>query len=338
MKERNDLILQTKNLDAGYKKGKATNIVLKGVNLSLHRGELVCFLGPNGVGKSTLLRTISGVQPPIQGEVLIDQQALSSLSLLEKAKRISLVLTGRISGANLTVKELVTLGRHPHTNWAGTLTKEDYEKTEAAITNTHIEALVDQKLYALSDGQLQKAMIARALAQDSDIMILDEPTAHLDLNNRIEIMDLLLNMAKKTNKAILAATHELDLAFQTADKFWLAGFDQPIISGIPEALALNGFIEKIFFRPGIHFNPFTGRFSLTHTFKRTIKLSGGNALFKHWTSHALQRIGYAVSEVEGEMAIHIKHEAGKAFWQLNVNNDIATYHSLEHLLKALQEK
>lgn len=337
MKDDKSPILQTKALSIGYKKGKAVHNVLQDIALSLIPGELVCFLGPNGVGKSTLLRTLSGVQRPLQGEVLIKQRPLSSLSLNEKAKSISLVLTGNTSGGNLSVLELVTLGRHPHTNWSGTLTTEDQKKVEEAITNTHLEVLAHRKLYTLSDGQLQKAMIARALAQDSDIMILDEPTAHLDLNNRIEIMDLLLQMTRTTQKVILAATHELDLALQTADRLWLAGFNHPIISGVSEDLILNGAIEKTFSREGIHFDPFAARFSLVHTSQEPIQLTG-DKLTKQWTQYALQRLGYSVSDQEGKMHIQIKRYDEKTVWHLQDATGTAAYNSIEDLLTALKQK
>ena len=213
MKEDRRNILETNSLEIGYKRRRETHSVLKDINLTLKLGELVCFLGPNGVGKSTLLRTMAGIQRPLHGHVMVDGQSLSNFSLNEKAKYISLVLTGR-TGGNLTVKELVSLGRHPHTHWSGKLNSEDIQKIEDAIEKTHMELLQNRKLYTLSDGQLQKAMIARALAQDSAIMILDEPTAHLDLNNRMEIMDLLHSLNAEEQLTIIMVTHDGQVADQ----------------------------------------------------------------------------------------------------------------------------
>ena len=337
MKENIKNILETNSLEIGYKRRSDTHSVLKEINLSLKPGEFVCFLGPNGVGKSTLLRTMAGVQRPLKGQVFVGQQPLSSLSLNEKARAISLVLTGRIGG-NLTVKELVGLGRHPHTHWSGKLNREDVQKTEDAIEKTQLEALQHRKLYTLSDGQLQKAMIARALAQDSTIMILDEPTAHLDLNNRMEIMDLLHKMAKETNKAILAATHELDLALHTADKLWVAAFDRPIIAGVPEDLILNGTIEKTFIREGTSFNPFSGSFSLDRPLLPFYVGLTGESLAKQWTRHALQRMGLAVNETEGILHIDIVEKDGTIAWALKSPDGVEFHTSIEALLENMVEK
>ena len=154
-------ILYTEDLLVGYKPGKTEKALLEKINISLFGGELVCFLGSNGVGKSTLLRTLAGVQPPLNGKVLLDKKPLHSYSLTERAKKISLVLTDRTSGGNLSVFELIALGRHPHTSWTGNLSRKDYQKIEEAISLTHTEKLADQKVYTLSDGQRQKVMIAR---------------------------------------------------------------------------------------------------------------------------------------------------------------------------------
>lgn len=337
MKEARRNILETNSLEIGYKRRRETHSVLKDINLTLKLGELVCFLGPNGVGKSTLLRTMAGIQRPLLGQVMVDGQSLTNLSLNEKAKYISLVLTGR-TGGNLTVKELVSLGRHPHTHWSGKLNSEDIQKIEDAIEKTHMELLQNRKLYTLSDGQLQKAMIARALAQDSAIMILDEPTAHLDLNNRMEIMDLLHKMAKETNKAILAATHELDLALHTADKLWVAAFGRPIVAGTPEDLILNGTIEETFIREGTNFNPFSGSFSLNRPMVGTsIRLTGG-PLVQQWTQHALQRVGLSVSETEGQLHIEILEKDATITWVLKSPDSTTFYDSIEALLMGIGEK
>lgn len=337
MKENGKHILETNSLEIGYKRRRELHSVLKDINLSLQLGELVCFLGPNGVGKSTLLKTMAGIQRPLAGQVVVDGQPLSNLTLNEKAKYISLVLTGR-TGGNLTVRELVSLGRHPHTHWSGKLDAEDILKIENAIENTQIEALQHRKLYTLSDGQMQKAMIARALAQDSAIMILDEPTAHLDLNNRMEIMDLLQKMAKETNKAILAATHELDLALHTADKLWVASFKNPIIAGVPEDLILNGTIERTFIREDTTFNPFSGSFSLNRPMKAYGVQLTGDTLARQWTRHALHRMGTPVSETEGVLHIDVQENGGAISWTLKSPEGVESYHSIEALLVAIGEK
>lgn len=330
-------VLQTKNLAIGFLSGKNARTILDNINIALKPGELVCFMGPNGVGKSTLLRTISGVQPPLKGEVLINNIQIEKLSLIEKAKLISIVLTERTTNANFSVKELITLGRYPYTDWNGKLNKEDLLKIEEAIALTKTEDLVYQKLHTLSDGQLQKAMIARAFAQDSDIMILDEPTAHLDLNNRLEIMHLLVKMAHSTNKSILVATHELDLAVQTSDRLWLAAFNSPILSGTPEDLILNGAVENTFSNQNIKFNLLSGRFELVKSFTRKIRLSGENPV-KTWTRFALERVGYKIED-ESDAAVSpiviIKKENERQVWVLKDKDNESVFGSIEALLETL---
>lgn len=331
-------ILQTKKLAIGFSKGKTVNTVLSEINIFLKPGELVCFMGPNGVGKSTLLRTISGVQKPLKGEVLIKNVPIGRLSLNEKAKLISIVLTERSITANLSVHELIALGRHPYTNWTGEISTEDQIKIDEAMSLTKIEALAKKKLHTLSDGQLQKVMIARALAQDSDIMILDEPTAHLDLNNRLEVMNLLLSLAHLTNKAILIATHELDLAVQTADRLWLAAFEKPIQSGTPEDMILNGAVEKTFFNENIKFDLYSGRFLMPQKTGKKIWLQGDNPE-KLWTRYALERIGYQIEEEiknkSNLLSIEIKVEDAVRDWVLKSSSQESTFHSIEALLNAL---
>ena len=331
-------ILQTRDLAIGFLKGKNVNTVLSEINIFLKPGELVCFMGPNGVGKSTLLRTISGVQKPLKGDVLIKNTPIQSLSLNEKAKLISIVLTDRSITANLSVHELIVLGRHPYTNWTGNLNKEDQLKIDEAISLTKIEAIADKKLHTLSDGQLQKAMIARALAQDSDIMILDEPTAHLDLNNRLEVMNLLLSLAHSTNKAILIATHELDLAVQTADRLWLAAFGKPIQLGTPEDMVLNGAVEKTFFNENIKFDLYSGRFKMPQQSGTKIWLEGDDPV-KLWTRHALERIGYQIEEQIKNKPnlphIEIKVEGPISYWILTNLAREGTFRSIEALIDAL---
>lgn len=330
--------LKTHRLSIGYKKGNQVKQVLKEINLTLQAGELVCFLGPNGVGKSTLLRTLAKVQSPLSGEILIQDKPLHKIHSSDLAKIISLVLTEKINAGNLSVYELVALGRYPYTNWSGNLTADDEKKIEESIAMTDMNDLVDEKTFELSDGQLQKAMIARALAQDGEIMILDEPTAHLDLNNRVEIMKLLKHLASETGKAILVSTHELELALQIADKLWLAAFDTPMVSGIPEDLALNGSIIKTFFKSEEAFNINTGRFLIRNKFHTTVCLEGGG-IEKQWTANALEREGFRVNDdTNGSYKITIEKENQETVWKLYYKSNIFNFHSIASLLQDLKEK
>ena len=212
--EKDKSILQGEKVAVGYHKGKDIHWVARDLSFSLRAGQLVCLLGPNGVGKSTLIKAIMGQKLPMKGQISYKGEPLRQLSSQEMAKKVSVVLTDRISPGNLTVRQLVALGRIPFTNWLGGMSEEDESVIEAAIHATKIDYLEHKKVAELSDGQLQKTMIARALAQDGELMILDEPTAHLDLINRMEIMLLLRQIAHTRNKAILVVTHDLTLAAQ----------------------------------------------------------------------------------------------------------------------------
>src|SRR5690554_154683 len=257
--EKNKTILEGRGVAIGYPKGSTTNWIAEGISFSLKAGQLTCLLGPNGVGKSTLIKAILGHKLPMKGEILYKGEPIKTLNARAMARKVSVVLTDRISPGNLTVRQLVGLGRIPFTNWLGAIAEEDQKVIDSAIQETKIGYLADKKVAELSDGQLQKTMIARALAQDGELMILDEPTAHLDLVNRLEIMQLLREIAHARRKAILVVTHDLDIAVETADKFWLMPCSGPLISGTPEDLILSGEINELLPRGKSHFNPATGK-------------------------------------------------------------------------------
>lgn len=239
------IALEGKGLSLGYFHQKARKEILHGLNFQLFKGELTCLLGPNGVGKSTLIKAIMGQIKPWQGEIFLENQVLQKFGTEELAKRISVVLTDPVFPGNMTVGQLVALGRTPHTAWSGKLSETDREIVEKALSDTKITYLRDERLSEISDGQRQKAMIARALAQDGQLMILDEPTAHLDLVNRFEIMQVLREIASQKRKAVLVVTHDLDIAVETADRFWLLNCGTPLISGKPEDLIISREINQL---------------------------------------------------------------------------------------------
>nr|WP_073314509.1 ABC transporter ATP-binding protein [Aquimarina spongiae] len=212
------IVLRTEDLSIGYQTKNELKVVSADLNLKLYEGELVGLVGANGIGKSTLLRTLSKVQSPLHGKVILSEKELSSYKSIELAAQLSIVLTEQIASKNLTVQELVALGRQPYTNWVGKMTEEDIEKVKKAIDVTHINDLVSKRCYELSDGQLQKALIARAIAQDTPFIMLDEPTTHLDIYHKAYILKLLKRLAFETKKTILFSTHEIDFAIQLCDK------------------------------------------------------------------------------------------------------------------------
>jgi len=212
------IVLQTENLSIGYQKQKKVNCIATSIDLTLREGKLIALVGANGIGKSTLLRTITGIQKPLDGKVFLNQQQLQAIDSLTLAKEMSLVLTEKLPPSNLTVYELIALGRQPYTNWIGTLSMDDTAKIEEAIALTQTQALIDKRHYEISDGQLQIVMIARALAQDTPMIVLDEPTTHLDLQHKVSLFKLLKKLTQETQKCILFSTHDIDMAIQLSDE------------------------------------------------------------------------------------------------------------------------
>jgi iron complex transport system ATP-binding protein len=254
-------ILNTVDLSIGYPSKKHQSLISKNLNISLHKGELVCLLGKNGVGKSTLIRTLTKVQAKLGGEIFLYNKPLENVSVNDLAQSISLVLTERIPPSNLSVYELIALGRQPYTNWIGKLTEEDKMQIEIAIEKTNLNSLRNERYDELSDGQLQRVMICRALAQNTDIIILDEPTAHLDIQHKIETFKLLQQLALELDKAILISTHEVQLAILMATHLWLMT-DSGIISGNSTSLIENDKINLLFDSNSVIFDKNTKQFKM----------------------------------------------------------------------------
>ena len=253
------IILKTENLNIGYSNKKTEIIVSSNINIELKKGELVGLIGANGIGKSTLIRTITNVQKPLKGSVSINDKNLTEYNSVDLAKVMSLVLTEQVASKNLTVFELIALGRQPYTNWVGNLSKKDTSIINQSLQQINIEALKHKKCFELSDGQLQKVMIARALAQDTDLIILDEPTTHLDMYHKAYILKLLQKLAKETNKTILFSSHEIDLAIQLCDKL-IVMTDDTVISDAPCELISKGVFNTLFPKDLIAFDESTGSF------------------------------------------------------------------------------
>lgn len=289
------IALEGKDLTLGYFHQKAKKEILTNLDFQLFSGELTCLLGPNGVGKSTLIKAILGQIKPWKGEIKIDNQTIENLGVAELAKQISVVLTEPVFPGNMTVGQLVALGRTPHTGWSGKLNSTDREFVEKALSDTKITYLQDERLSEISDGQRQKAMIARALAQDGKLMILDEPTAHLDLVNRFEIMELLRDITSQKGKAVLVVTHDLDIAIETADRFWLLNCGTPLISGKPEDLIISGQINQLL--PGNKYRFSLERGKLEFEIQNSRFEIGGNQELAFWVRKALQKAGISKTKV-----------------------------------------
>ena len=235
-------MISLNSLSIGYQQKNNQKVVAENISSVIRPGELTCLIGPNGVGKSTLLRTLSAFQPPLSGEIYVDEKNLAQLTDREIARLIGVVLTTKPDVQNMTVSELVALGRAPYTGFWGRLNKDDQEVVRQSIVQT------------LSDGERQKMMIAKALAQQTPVIYLDEPTAFLDYPSKVEILHLLKKLSRETQKTIFLSTHDLELALQMADTLWLMQPKQPIAIGSPQELASNGSLGQFLNRPGLHFD------------------------------------------------------------------------------------
>ena len=285
--------IRIKGLEAGYRTKHGASVITRNICASLYSGELTCLLGPNGAGKSTLLKTLTAFLPPLKGEIFIKQKPLSEYSDAELSKVIGVVLTDKLSINNMTVEELVGMGRSPYTGFWGHMTREDRKIVSDAIDLVGIGELKFRTIQTLSDGERQKVMIAKALAQETPIIFLDEPTAFLDYPSKVEIMQLLRRLAEEQAKTVFLSTHDLELALQIADKLWLIDKPHGVTIGTPEDLAIEGEISKYFHRDGVVFDCDSGLFKISHKIKTTVRLTGEGIRY-NMVKKALARKGIAV--------------------------------------------
>ena len=246
--------IRIESLSMGYRGKNNVTVVARDINATLQGGELTCLLGPNGAGKSTLLRTLSAFLPAVSGQIFLLGRKLSDYTDKELSKVIGVVLTEKPDVRNMTVYDMVGLGRSPYTGFWGNLHDEDRRIVDEAIEMVGIGHLRDRLIQTLSDGERQKVMIAKALAQQTPVIFLDEPTAFLDFPSKVEIMQLLHRLSRTMGKTIFLSTHDLDLALQMADKIWLLDKSKGVHIGTPQELALNGVISDFFVRKGISFD------------------------------------------------------------------------------------
>lgn len=324
-------IVDAPDLSIGYKSKKNSITIAEHLNIHIFKGEMVCLLGPNGCGKSTLIRTLAGMQAPLQGTVLIEGVDIMNQNISELAKKMSVVLTDKVDIANMTVYDIVSLGRFPYTNWLGKIEEYDDTIIHASIEKVGLAGFADRALDTLSDGERQRVMIARALAQETPFIMLDEPTAHLDLPNRIEIMKLLKELARSTYTSILLSTHELDLALQVADRIWLMQRNKPMACGTPEDLVLQGDFEQAFKKQSFDFDITNGLFKIVYTYKHKVSMSG-NKIYRFWTERALHRHGFEICEQQEQIA-HI--EIHNKEWKLHTQQTTSICKSIFELLIAL---
>ena len=324
-------LIHTQSLAIGYIEGGINKVLQENINLSLSSGEIISLMGQNGVGKTTFIKTLSGLHKGISGSVLHQDRLIDEFSKSALAKQISVVLTEKPFAAHLSVIELIALGRHPYSNWLGRLSTSDKQAIDVAMNQTNINYLARKKLYQLSDGQFQKVMIARALAQETDLIILDEPTAHLDLSNKIEIM-LLLKSIAGNGKGVLIATHDLQVSLQLSDRLWLFNFNRPVLDGCPEDLILQGAIDQTLFPVNNNIDLTTGTVKHLDERKGNVLLQGDPTMV-HWTAQALQRNGYAVNKDTNSL---ISINCIDCLWNLESKDTSTSFDSIKDLLMHLK--
>lgn len=299
-------MIRLENLSVGYRTKHGTNAVAEAINAEVKSGELTCLLGANGVGKSTLLRTLSAFQPKLAGAIYLEDKELDEYTDRQLARLVGVVLTERPDVQNLSVKDLIGLGRTPYTGFWGAMHQIDHDAVFRAAHLVGITHLMGRMADTLSDGERQKVMIAKALAQETPVILLDEPTAFLDFPSKVEMMLLLQRLSRGMNKAVFLSTHDLDLALQLADKVWLLGTGGRLSVGTPEDLALDGTLSRFFIRPGVAFDAGTGLFSVDTSCTRRVCLHA-DGLPAVLIKKALRRNGIeAVDEVQTDVCIEVK--------------------------------
>ena len=287
--------LTAEGLTVGYRSGRTTKVVLNDLDLTIGRGELVFLVGPNGSGKSTLLRTLAGMQPALAGRARLRGDDVVTLAPAERARRLAVVLTDPVDVGAMTAADLVALGRYPHTDWTGRMSAGDWSTVNWALEATGAIALRARTVAELSDGERQRVLLARALAQQPALLALDEAVAYVDVPRRVELVQILRNLARECGLAILLTTHDLDLAIRHADTLWLLEPGEPstLHAGGPEDLVLGGAVGRAFTSDEVTFDVPRGVFVPTPAHLSTVTVLG-DGLNAEWTRRAMEREGLAV--------------------------------------------
>lgn len=328
---RGETIAETHDLEIGYRR-KRSITVMDHLSLKARRGELVALIGRNGTGKSTLLRTLVGLQPALAGEVILDGTSLHETGSAQLPRIVSFVSTEPLALRNIKVRDVVALGRFPYTNWIGTLTEADRTAVTAALEATGIARLENRSIDNISDGEKQRTLIARSLAQDTGLLVMDEPTAFLDLPSRYGIVSLLRRLTREKGKCVIYSTHDLDTAINEADRIWLMTGDG-VTEGAPEDLMLTGSLARAFESPLLSFSVNDGTFSFIRGRQNTIALEGRGKAAK-LTTRALARCGYT-TDPDAPRIVKIYERGHMTEWVVSDGSNEKRYGSLYDLVTDL---
>lgn len=331
----NNSTIEIKNLSTGYPSKKGETVIARNLTASLQAGELTCLLGPNGAGKSTLLRTLSAFQPALGGEVLVMGKKIKEYKAQELARVISVVLTDNSKINNMTAFEVIAMGRSPYTGFWGKLTDKDKKIIDKCLGWVDIRDLAERKMQTLSDGERQKVMIAKAIAQETPIIFLDEPTAFLDYPSKVQMMMLLHRLAKALKKTIFMSTHDLEHALQVADQVWLLDKEKGLAAGLPEDLSKEGKIEEYFNREGITFDRETCFFTIGHETSREVAVTGDeDSLDYKLCCKALIRNGLEPIK-DDEAAVLISVPGDNTFRLIEEGKETYNVNKIQHLLTTI---
>jgi iron complex transport system ATP-binding protein len=330
-------LLSATQLSIGYSHKRKETAVAKDLELALKGGEFVCLLGRNGAGKSTLIRTLSGMQTPLAGSLKLQGQAFQNIAPRERARMISVVLTESLPMGMMDAYSLVSLGRHPYSGWLGGLNAIDRECIEAAFEAVGAGNLKARQIAELSDGERQKVSIARALAQEAKVMLLDEPTAFLDLPRRVELMTILRNLAHREQMGLLLSTHDLDLALRFADRLWILGPNGELTQGYPEELAMSGDFARAFASENLNWDAELGSFREHPTSCLSFQIEGAG-LPAIWTRRAMQRLGFGLVTGGGVSALSIQvlEQDSVPHWKIERDGTTIEHHSINALINWVQ--
>lgn len=324
-------VLSTSGLSIGYHHGASARCIASELDLVVQAGEFICLLGPNGTGKSTLIRSLGGMQPPLRGSILISGSDFHRIPPRQRARLVSVVLTESLPMGIMDAYSMVALGRHPYSGWFGALQAKDHARIQWALDAVGATDLARRQVGELSDGERQKISIARALAQESQVMLLDEPTAFLDLPRRVELMRILRDLAHSQGLALLLSTHDLDLALRFADRLWVLNHKGELIQGYPEAIAMSGDFARVFESENLDWDPTIGSFR-AHPVPCLQAKVEGDGVAALWTKRALERLGFGLTQDAEEAAFCIRITDADE-WQTSRNGEVQAFPNIARLIE-----